>query len=160
MNKSGISGYFRGQIIFDMLKYQLDIDIHKPIHQVIALFANRTHLTKWQPGLLSSEQIESYPHPRYKLLMSIGRRKMEMTETILRNDLPSHFEGTYEMKGIHNHVHNAFEAIAPGTTRWTCITEYRFTGLMRLVAFFIKGDFKKQSYIIMSNFKNFAEKST
>jgi hypothetical protein len=140
-----------------MLKYQLETEIHKPLDQVTRLFSNRALLAKWQPGLLSSEQIETYPHTKYKLMFEFGRRKMAMTETILRNELPMHFDGTYEMKGVFNRIYNSFEATGPDKTLWVCNTEFRFTGLMSLVAFFMKGNFKKQSAVIMSNFKRFAE---
>lgn len=140
-----------------MVRYQVETEINKPIDQVIRVFADRSLLPKWQPGILGSEQIESYPYPKYKLMMTFGKRKMPMIETILRNELPGHFDGTYEMKGIFNRVQNSFEAMGPGTTRWKCTSEFRFSGLMRIIAFFMKGDFKKQSEVIMRNFKKFAE---
>ena len=140
-----------------MLRFQLETEIHKPLDHVIKLFTNRALLHKWQPGLLSSEQMESYPYPRYKLKFNFGRRKMEMTETILRNELPAHFEGTYEMKGVFNRINNSFEAKGPGTTKWTCITEFRFSGLMKIISIFMKDGFRQQSTVIMNNFKNFAE---
>lgn len=140
-----------------MVRYQIETEINKPIDQVAKLFANRSLLPKWQPGLLSSEQIESYPVLKYKLMMAFGKRKMVMTETILRNELPKHLEGTYEMKGVHNRIRNSFEATGPGTTRWICESEFRFTGLMSVIALFMRGDFKKQSEVIMRNFKNFVE---
>jgi hypothetical protein len=143
--------------MYTMLRFQLETEIQKPIEDVTRLFANRALLTKWQPGLLSSEQTETYPHPTYKLKFDFGRRKMVMTETILRNELPSHFEGTYEMKGIFNRIHNTFETTGPRSTKWTYTTEFRFSGLMKIISFFMKDGFRKQSEVIMKNFKKFAE---
>ena len=140
-----------------MLRYQTEIVIHKPIQEITRLFANRALMSKWQPGLLSTEQIESYPLPKYKLMLAFGRRKMVMTETVIRNELPEYFEGTYEMKGVFNRICNTFESTASGTTRWICVNEFRFSGLMRLIAAFMPGSFKKQSEMIMGNFKRFAE---
>lgn len=140
-----------------MVRYQIETEINRPLDQVTRLFVNRSLLPKWQPGILSSEQIESYPYPKYKLMMGFGKRKMAMIETILRNELPAHFEGTYEMKGIYNRVHNSFEAKGTDSTRWIVDSEFRFKGLMSVIAIFMKADFKKQSEVIMSNFKKFAE---
>ena len=140
-----------------MLQFRQETVIHKPLNEVIRLFANRDHLAKWQPGLLSIETLETTPHPKYKLQFQFGRRKMFMTETILRNELPKHFEGTYEMKGVFNRIHNSFESTSSGDTRWICDTEFRFKGIMRIIAVFMKDDFRKQSEIIMSNFKKFVE---
>lgn len=140
-----------------MVRYQIETDINRPLDHVTRLFVNRSHLPKWQPGILSNEQLESYPYPKYKLMMAFGKRKMAMIETILRNELPSHFEGTYEMKGIYNRIHNSFEAKGPDNTRWIVESEFRFKGLMSVIAIFMKADLKKQSEVIMSNFKEFAE---
>ncbi len=140
-----------------MFRYRLETEINKPVEVVIRLFADRSHIPKWQPGLLSSELIESSPHPKYKLVFQFGRRKMTMTETILRDELPRHFEGTYSMKGVYNRIHNSFTTTKSGTTMWTCDNEFRFKWLMSLVGIFMKDDFVRQSKIIMSNFKRFAE---
>lgn len=142
-----------------MVRFHLETEINKPLEEVTRLFSNRDLLPKWQPGLLSSEQIESYPYPKYKLLLSFGRRKMEMMETIIRNELPGHFEGTYEMKGVFNRNINKFESSGSQKTRWTCESEFRFTGLMKLIAFFMRDGFREQSRVIMGNFKRFAEKN-
>ncbi|MDZ4748104.1 MAG: SRPBCC family protein [Saprospiraceae bacterium] len=141
-----------------MFRFHLETEINKPLDQVTRLFTNRDLLPKWQPGLLSSEQIENYPFPKYKLLLSFGRRKMVMMETITRHELPFHFEGTYEMKGVFNRMVNTFEASGPQKTRWICESEFRFTGLMKIIAFFMKDGFRDQSRVIMENFKRFAEK--
>ena len=140
-----------------MLRYRHETVIKKPLDDVMRLFVNRDLIAKWQPGLISSETIETSPLPKYKLEFQFGRRKMIMTETILRNELPQHFEGTYVMKGVYNYIHNSFETVDNGSTRWICDSEFRFKGLMSIIARFMKGDFEKQSSIIMSNFKKFAE---
>ncbi len=142
-----------------MIRFHLETEINKPLEQVTSLFSNRELLPKWQPGLLSSEQVESYPFSKYKLLLSFGRRKVVMMETITRNELPIHFEGTYEMKGVFNRNINKFESSGPHKTRWTCESEFRFTGLMKLIAFFMRDGFREQSRVIMANFKSFAEKN-
>ena len=142
-----------------MISYRLEIMIHKPLDEVIHTFSNREKIAKWQPGLLSSELLESHPYPKYKLLYQFGRRKMEMTETITRNELPMHFDGTYRMKGVFNSVRNSFEKTGPSSTRWVSEVEFRFTGLMKVIAWFMKDDFKKQSTMIMSNFKKYVERN-
>lgn len=152
-----LTDYLSGEITPTMIKYQLTITINKPLKEVTALFANRKYLPQWQPGLLSSDQIESFPHPKYKLKFLFGRRTMIMTETILRHQLPKHFDGTYEMKGMLNRLENSFEETAPNVTKWSCDCMFTFSGRMRFIAFFMKANFKKQSMILMNNFKRFAE---
>ena len=141
-----------------MFRYRIETEINRPIDEVTRIFADRSQLTKWQPGIVSSELINENPHPKYKLLFQFGRRKMYMTETIVRNELPHHLEGTYEMKGIFNRIHNSFESLGPGTTKWIYDSEFRFRGIISLVAIFMRNDFYRQSQIIASNFKKYVEK--
>jgi hypothetical protein len=119
------------------------------------LYSNRELLPQWQPGLLHDEFIQHHPHPVHKLTYQIGRRKMVMTETILQNDLPEHYEVTYVMKGVFNRIHTSFTSTDSTTVKWIAIHEFRFKGLMKLVSLFMKGDFQMQSWMIMNNFKRF-----
>lgn len=139
------------------INFHLETEINRPLEAVIKLFANREHLPKWQPGLLSSEFMESKPYLKYRLRFQFGRRKMAIMETITRNELPEHFDGYYEMKGMRNEVKNTFQSSGLNRTRWTCDTAYQFKGIMALIAPFMKENFRKQSTILMSNFKGFAE---
>jgi hypothetical protein len=140
-----------------MISYRAEIEIHKPLEEVIRLFSDRDQLSAWQPGLLSSELLESDPIPTYKLIFQFGRRTMTMTERILRNELPQHFDVHYKMKGVHNHMQNSFMASGSKSTHWVCESEFKFKGLMKIISLFMKDNFQKQSDIIMSNFKRYAE---
>jgi len=80
-------------------------------------------------------------------------------ETITRNELPQHFDGYYEMKGMRNEVRNVFVSAGLNRTRWIVDTEYQFSGIMSFIAPFMKENFRKQSVILMNNFKGFAEAS-
>ncbi len=139
------------------MHFHLETEIDRPVEAVIHLFANRDLLAQWQPGLISSEFMESKPFLKYRLRFQLGRRKMTMMETITRNELPQHFDGYYEMKGMRNEVRNTFVSCGLNRTRWTSDTDYHFKGLMALIAPFMKENFRKQSTILMKNFKGFAE---
>ncbi len=139
------------------MKYKLSITIQKPIKEVVKLYANRGLLSQWQPGLMNSKQIENYPHPKYTHQLALGRRKIILTESILRNDLPEHYDIHFELKGLNSHVYNSFEETSAQTTRWHCETTYHFKGLMKIISLFNKSSLKKQSEMIMVNFKRFVE---
>ena len=139
------------------MRYQLSITIHKPIKVVTRLFVNRALLSQWQPDLLNSQQIENYPFSKYTHQLAIGRRKILITESIVRHDLPDHYDLKFKLKGITNHTYYSFEEISPDITRMNCRTEYSFSGIMKLISIFMKGSLKKQSEILISNFKQFAE---
>ena len=140
------------------LKHKFEIEISKPLDQVIKLFSNRDHLPKWQHGLLSEEPLPLLDGQRsYKLTFQLGRRKMKMTETIIRDALPAHYDIQYKMKGVKHSIQNSFSAVNDNKTKWISEVEYRFTGLMNLIARFMKSGFEQQSRALMYSFKTFAE---
>jgi hypothetical protein len=45
-----------------------------------------------------------------KLEFQMGKRKLEMIETIISHNLPDELSGTYEAKGVFNKINNQFIA--------------------------------------------------
>ena len=144
------------------MKYKLDIIINKPVDEVIKLFDNPDNLKKWQPELVSFEHIsgeEGQPGAKSKLVYLMGKRECEMIETIETRQLPEDFTATYETKGVFNRIENRFKPVGADQTHWTTSNEFKFTSLgMKLMGFFMKKAFPKQSMQFMQQFKNFAEK--
>lgn len=142
------------------MKYSHEIVIDLPRERVIELFDNPDNMAKWQEGFVSFEHVSGNPgHPRAKsrLLYKMGKREVEMIETITVRKLPQEFSGTYEAKGVWNEVQNFFHEEGIGKTRWVTENEFQFKGFMKIIAFFMPGAFKKQSYKYMEDFKKFAE---
>jgi len=144
------------------VKYACEVVIDLPRERVIELFDDPDNLAKWQPGLKSFEPLSGEPGrpgAKSRLLFDEKGRKIEMIETVTVRDLPDEFSGTYEAKGVMNWVTNHFVAISPKKTRWVVETEFQFSGLMRLMAPFMRGAFPKQTQQLMQSFKDFAEAS-
>lgn len=141
------------------MKYTHDIDINLPRKKVIELFDNPDNMPKWQKGFVSFEPLTGKPGEEgatAKLKYKMGKREVEMIETIARKNLPEEFSGTYEAKGVFNIIENKF--IDNGdSTKWITTNEFQFKGFMKLMAFFMPGMFKKQSFKYMKDFKKFAE---
>jgi len=141
------------------LSYRFTIEINRPLDEVISLFSNRTYLKKWQQGLVNSEPLPDVDgHQVFNLTYSLGRRKMKMTETIIRNELPGHYDVIYKLKGAQHTTLNSFEKSSKNTTKWNANVEYRFSGLMKIIARFMKSNFEQQSLGFMKSFKAYAEK--
>jgi len=144
------------------MKYDIEIDIQVPRPRVVALFDDSENLKEWQPGLVSFEPISGPPGEvgsQSRLRYKMGKREIEMVETVTRRDLPDVFAGTYEAKGVHNEVTNHFIAVDDTTTRWRLVTEFTFTTLpMKIMGSLLPSAFKKQSVQFMEQFKAFAEK--
>lgn len=141
------------------MKYTCELTIDLPRDEVIALFDDADNLPKWQPGLQSFEHLSGEPGrpgAKSRLLYDQGGRRIEMTETILRRDLPDLFSGTYETRGVHNEIVNHFHDEGD-RTRWVLESDFRFSGFMLLMLLFMRGAFRKQTEKTMQRFKDFAE---
>lgn len=142
------------------MKYENEVKIRLPREKVIRLFDSEENLFKWQPDLISFEHIsgdKGEVGARSKLRYKMGKREIEMIETITVKNLPLEFSGTYEAKGVWNEVKNYFDEIDDQTTRWRSESYFRFNGFMRIIAFLMPGSFKKQSQKYLDQFKAFAE---
>lgn len=141
-----------------MYSFKLSVDIQQPMDTVIRLYTDRQLFPRWHPGLISDELITGKSgEKQYKMIYGKGRKKLIMTETILRKELPDHYDVRYEMKGVVNTIQNSFSSSSPGVTQWNAEIEYSFKGLKNLIATYMRSNFEKQSVIIMNNFKGYAE---
>ncbi len=142
------------------MKYTVDILIKLPRNRVIELFDNPDNLFKWQPELKKFEPISGEPGQsgsKSRLVYDMNGRNLEMIETIIKYDLPEEFSATYDAKNVHNHVVNRFTEEGESLTRWSNENVFEFSGFMKLVGFFMKGAFPKQTLKDMNSFKIFAE---
>ena len=91
----------------------------------------------------------------------MGKRKVELIETITVRNLPDEFAGTYETKGMWNSVRNRFQIIDGNRTKWISEVEFRPSGLMmKSMMALMPGAFRKQSLTFMQNFKQWAERQS
>jgi hypothetical protein len=118
-------------------------------------------LKHWQSGFISSKHLNGEPGQvgaQSLLRHKMGKREIEMVETITKRNWPDEISVTYETKGVWNGMRNYFSVIDGNKTKWVSEVEFKFQGFMKLIAFLMPGSFKKQSYKYMVDFKEFAEK--
>ncbi len=142
------------------MKYTTEIEIEKPIEKVIELFDNPDNLKKWMEGLQSFEHLSGtpgQPGAKSRLFFKMGKREVEMIETITVRNLPDEFSGTFEAKGVFNIAKNKFVKVSETRTKYICENEFQFKGFMKIFAFLMPGAFKKQSFKYLQHFKNFVE---
>ena len=142
------------------MKYSHEILINSSREEVVTKMKDPDNFKHWQEGFISYQHISGTPGEegaRAKLIYEIGKRNIEMTETILEMNLPSSFKASYEAKGVYNVQQNIFEEESSDTTRWISTNEFNFSGFMKIIGFFMPGSFKKQSLKYMNDFKDFAE---
>ncbi|MFC4721052.1 SRPBCC family protein [Geojedonia litorea] len=144
------------------MNYTLEIIVKVPMKDFILKFDNPDNMKHWQRGLISTEHLSGNPGEygaKMKLIYQMGKREMELIETVTHRKLPHEFHGTYDAKGIQSIQENFFEETPEGHTKWISKSEFiplSFT--MRLMTVLMPSAFKKQSLLYMKDFKNFAEK--
>lgn len=147
-----------------IMKFSYSIDINAPREKVIELFINPDNLKHWQDGYEGIEHISGTPGEtgaKKKMFYKQGKRKMELLETIISNNLPDEFTGFYQHIHMENTMASRFEEINDGAgTRYTAEIEYtKLNGFMvKAMAFLFPGMFKKQAQKWYDQFKVFAEK--
>ena len=143
------------------MRYTVQIEVEQPLDDVVRLFVDRANMPYWQEGLLADEPIEGEPGQagsRSRLRFKMGKREIEMVETIEVRDLPRQFTAFYETKGVRNRVAMRFEEVSDSTTRLVSDQEFVFEGLMmRIMGALFGSMFRKQSMKYMTDFKAFAE---
>lgn len=143
------------------MKYRNEVIINAPIDKVIELFDNSDNLKKWHPELVSMKHLSGeYGEvgSTYELIYKMGKRDMIMIETIKVKNFPDLFVTTYDVKNVWNEVKSHFEKISDNSTKYWTENEFKMTGSMKLIAFFMPGAFKKQSQKYLDLFKVFVEK--
>ncbi len=143
------------------MKYTVEVEIDRPVDEVVNLFDNPDNMGKWMEGLQSYEHISGEPgHPgaKTKMKFKIGRREVEMVETIISRNLPAEYTVTYDAKDVHNIVINRFIPLDNSRTKYLTENEFQFSGYMKLFGFFLPGTFKKASMKYLTAFKEFAKR--
>jgi hypothetical protein len=142
------------------MEYTVEIELELPRRRVLELFDDQDNMPKWMEGLQSFEHLSGTPGrpgARSKLVFLMGKRRIEMIETVTVRNLPDEFSGTYDAKGMHNAVENHFVELAPQRTNWISHNVFELSGFMKVMGWIMKGAFVKQSLKYMRNFKAFAE---
>ncbi|MFD4247727.1 hypothetical protein ACFWP3_40025 [Streptomyces sp. NPDC058525] len=108
---------------------------------MVQLLADPAHSPKWLRGLVLHEPL-SGGHGQLgttsRVVMEMGQRKMECTETITRREpadlreVPGttvvRFDREIVGEGLWSAVRDRLTEAGPGTTLWESENEYRFSG--------------------------------
>lgn len=144
------------------MKFTCSVIVNQPIDKVAKLFADPANLKEYQEGFVSKtlvSGVEGQAGAVSKMYYQTGKRSMEIEETILSNDLPASFTGSYHHKHMDNFMKSSFTALSEDQTRYEAEIEYTaFRGFVpKAMGFLFPGIFKKQVQKWLDNFKVFAE---
>ena len=146
-----------------MIKHTGAIEINKPIETVTRLFADSNCLHEWQDGFIRKELQSGQEGQKgavSKMYYKYGKHDMELTETVVANNLPVSFEAFYHHKHLDNTMIANFTALSADKTLYEYTYEYtRMAWIMpRLMAILFPGIYRKQGEKWMRQFKEFVER--
>lgn len=144
------------------MKFTCTVNINKPQQVVADFFADPTYLKEYQEGFQRKELISGNAGELdtvSKLYYQNGKRKMELVETVLKNDLPNEFLAEYFHSHTENTMRSTFTSINDNETRYDAEIDYtKFKGfIVKVMAFLFPSFFKKQVQKWLINFKKFVE---
>ena len=145
------------------MKFTSTVYINKPQQEVADFFANASHLHEYQEGFQKKEILSGKEWEVGTVCMLYyqnGKRKMELKETVLKNDLPNEFMAEYFHTHTENTMKSTFTVVSPTETRYDAEIDYtKFKGaIVKIMAFLFPSFFKKQVQKWLTNFKVFVEK--
>lgn len=145
------------------MKFKSSIVIKKPQAIVAELFADPDNLGEYQDGFVRKELISGQAGKKgaiSKMYYKVGNNDMELTETVIADKLPDHFEAFYHHKHMDNTMKCRFVPIDEENTRYESEFDYvRISWIVpKLMFFLFPGMFRKQGEKWMRQFKEFAEK--
>lgn len=144
------------------MRYTGSVIIRRNRSLVTSIFANPDYLHNYQDGFQKKEHLSGDPGKdgaKSKMYFDDGKRKMELIETITKNNLPDSFEAFYHHKHMDNTMVCRFKEIDENTTEYAYEFDYvEVRGFMPKLMFKLFPNlFKKQGEKWMNQFKEFVE---
>ena len=147
------------------MKFICSVIIDKPKVFVTNLFVKPEFLGEYQEGFVKKNIVKG----NYfevgaisKLYYKMGKGEMELTETVLKNELPDSFAALYVHKHTENTMTSTFISLSDTKTQYNAEINYTsFKGvIVKIMAFLFPIFFKKQVQKWLDNFKVFVEKQS
>lgn len=142
------------------MHFKETIEIDRSIEEVVKLFDDPDNMPKWLQGLKSSTPMSGERGEEgstSKVVFQPGGTKMEMTETILKKDLPNEYTISYDGKGYSSVCTNRFADLGNGRTRFETSQDVSLRGALRFAGALLRGTIAKQVKNSAKAFKQFAE---
>lgn len=143
------------------MRYTLSNTINKPLAFVAEKFKDTEGAKEWMEGLHTIEPVSGVPGKKgstcYFHFTHKGK-EMKLLETILEENFPHQIKFSYSGDYGYNEVEVIFEELSENKVKQTTNSFFDLKGFMKIMGFFMKGLFKKQSMKYMDGFKKFCEK--
>lgn len=142
------------------MKYTLSGICDCPRNDFVQYLFQPAHMSIWQQSLAGHEVLSEptgVVGAKTRLIHKYGKRRVEMIETVEETDLPNRLTATYEAPGAWNRVVFRFSDAPSGGTKWTMDSEFRCTGMLRIMTKLFPGMFRRTTQKEMNSLKKYAE---
>ena len=142
------------------MKFKSEIEIEKPIDEVVGLFNNPDNTLKWLEGLRSVKHVSGEPRQagaKSKVVMDSAAGRMLITETIINNNLPEEYIIRYDGLGYVSYSNYQFEKLGTANTRFIIQQDVELRGALKLASGLVQGTVRRQINRSTVCFKRFAE---
>ncbi|NVK29307.1 MAG: SRPBCC family protein [Flavobacteriia bacterium] len=144
------------------MRYSCFITIDKPRARVVEMFQDPDGLKNWMDGFQKMEHISGEKGKvgsKTDFYFKHKNREMLIHETVLEEDLPNSIKFGYQSPAGYNEVETEFTENENGKTLVTTNNYFKFGGAMKIMSFFFKGMFRKQSDTHLKKLKEWVEAS-
>lgn len=146
------------------MKSKSEVVINAPRERVLELWHSFEDQKKWQKGLESLEFKNGKPGyigTQINYSYKLGRKKLNLQETLLKNNLPTEYQVLQESKGVISRQNHYITEPEPGKTLWTTVTETRFQTLgLRVIGWLSPGLFQREQQRTMEAFRDHVEQQS
>ncbi len=142
------------------MKFRAEIEIERPMNELITLIQDPDVTMKWLEGLRSVKHVSGdfrQPGAVSKVVFDSPAGRMLITETIISNDLPDEYIMRYDGQGYVSYSNYSFEKISEFNTRFTLQQDVELKGALKLVEGLLKKTMDRQLSKSAESFKRFAE---
>lgn len=142
------------------MKFRSEVEIAKPINELVVLIQNPDNTLQWLEGLHSVEHISGefrQPGAISKVVLDSPAGRLHITETIISNELPDEYIMMYEGKGYVSYSNYCFEELSDFSTRFIMLQHVELKGALKLANGLLKGTMNRQLDKSAESFKRFAE---
>lgn len=142
------------------MKFRSEIDIDKPIGQLVEIIQDPECTIKWLDGLRSVKHVSGeyrQPGSKSKVVFDSPAGRLLITETIIRNELPEQYVIRYDGQGYVSYSNYQFEKLSGDSTRFIINQQVELRGALKLAGGLLKGTMSRQLKKSTASFKRFAE---
>ncbi len=143
------------------MKFRSEVEIEKPIEELIVLIQDPEVTLQWLEGLRSVKHVSGESRQVgaiSKVVFDSPAGRLLITETVISNDLPEEYIMRYDGQGYVSYSNYSFEKLSNASTLFILQQDVELKGALRLVEGLMKKTMIRQLDKSAESFKRYAER--